>query len=417
MKLKGLFYFSMDRLLNHRGYEIMLILLLSSSFFTVGLITTDKAVVSYEWNECNTVLKNGINETGLIRIIQYNKDEGAALMEKAWQTGLFNSIGGFTDKMGVNDRLHVLWERQKLLKNKDLDSQYLWWINIDEHSMELCNFDYEQMESISDEKRNDKNWYGIILGGNYKDIPVGTIFYEEVIPGSIWKYEVVGVIKKNTRMISSSVLTFGKGSNFQSSILLDDYILRIQTKEPLTSSWAYTMNEGVALNEGKKILMNIAEEMDIDIRFANLSTGFEMDTSDQNIINNILSEILFLVLITTFFINLFVFLLTYFNSIEEIGVFYANGFSMKDMVLIHMLENLIRFFVSIMISCFVLYIYMKYQAGSTMVMQQGIRHILWETTFPFMVVTLVCFYFLFCIIPIIIISNNSPVSLLRKMKG
>lgn len=417
MKLKQIIIFSIDFFLSNRKNKIIFIMLLASSFFMVGLLVTSRAVVSYAWKDCNAILKKGIEETGLVSIAQFNTPEGETLLKSAWQTGAFESIGGFTYPMGVDDRLFELWGMQKQFANSDISPQYLWWINIDEFALELCDLEYEQIETISENKRDDADWFGIILGGNYTNVPVGTTFEEEIIPGHKWKYEVVGVLKKNTRMISGAVLNMGKGNSFQSTILLDDYILRINTGPSVSSSWAYTMKDGLSLKDGKNTLEEIAKQNDMDLTYALFSDGFEMDESDQRIVNEVLLQILVLVIITTFFINLFVFLLFCFNRLNEIGIFYANGFLFKDMIKIQLAESFMDFSLAFVISWLVLSAYLKNQGGNMTAMQQGVRYLLGDIAWPSMLTAYLIFYVFFNLIPVIVIRNSSPVSLVRYLKG
>lgn len=417
MKLKQIIIFSIDGFWGKRKNKIIFILLLAASFFMVGLLMTSRAVASYAWKDCNVTLKKGIEETGLVSIAQYNTPEGETLLKSAWQTDEFESIGGFTYPMGVDDRLFELWGMQKQFSNPDISPQYLWWINIDESALELCDLEYEQIAVISQDRRDDADWFGIILGGSFTNIPVGTVFEEELIPGHKWKYEVVGVLKKNTKMLSGAVLNMGKGNNFQSTFLLDDYILRINTGPSVSSSWAFTMKEGLSLKDGKNMLEDIAKQNNLNVTYALLSDGFEMDETDQKRVNDILLQILVLVIITTFFINLFVFLLSYFNRVSEMGIIYANGFLLKDMLKIQLLESFMDFSLAFVISWLILSAYLKNQGGEMQAMQQGIRYLLRDIAWPSMLTANLIVYILFNLIPVIVISSSSPASLVRYLKG
>ena len=124
-----------------------------------------------------------------------------------------------------------------------------------------------------------------------------------------------------------------------------------------------------------------------------------------------------LVIITTFFINLFVFLLFCFNRLNEIGIFYANGFLFKDMIKIQLAESFMDFSLAFVISWLVLSAYLKNQGGNMTAMQQGVRYLLGDIAWPSMLTAYLIFYVFFNLIPVIVIRNSSPVSLVRYLKG
>ncbi len=365
MNLKNKLYFAVDFIqCNKKKYYVeMILLFLCFCLFSTGCFL--KAVMKKYRYEIEMTMDGSTKNVG--KIINYNYKYST---EELYE-GLHNIEGveavsaDRTDTFFSND---IIKEMQKKYGNTEnnfgFDSGKS--VTVQPDVLKIFNIEledgrvwtYDEMEEIwNDTKHYEKlkdaisgeykdygfnTWYGIYLGDDYNDIPVGTRFINHGDEHDT-TYEVLGHIKKDSLMIDTLYLYVDEAEYAEAPVVnLNSYVMycaEIKDMEML-----FKIKNGYSFNE---VESNIKEKFDVGvICIDDILSESEKKT---NINGNPYIKIAFLLCIIAV-CSIFCFeIIAIENNKKNYGIFLANGMEVKDIVVITIFENILKLLLCILI--------------------------------------------------------------------
>lgn len=200
-----------------------------------------------------------------------------------------------------------------------------------------------------------------ILGYNYKDIPIGT----KLIDNRNIQYTVIGIMKKNQEIINAPSIEFNTGGfNFDYTINMNNMILlvdpEIKGRAIYSKSNFISFSKDISYEKGKKVLEDIFESQGASIKVSRLSDRIDEVMTRTDWFLNRFSASAFVFITLAIICVLSIQMMSFFSRKDEIGVWYSNGFLLKDIYKILFVENAIVIFVSYLISLGLYFMFFKY---------------------------------------------------------
>jgi len=414
-------------------------MIIGVSLLIIGYLSFFSNIAKCNRDECDKLLARGINGTGMIQVFSTGNYNELELIQNAYDGGIFESIGVWQYAINAFPLPEELLQTRRLHKGFSADATP--WVYIDKNVLELHNIKFSQRIVIPDENWDRSNWYGIYLGANYDGIPVGTTYVTDRFDESV-EFEVLGIMKKGQMMMSSDVCAFGRADELSSLYVLDDVIIMVYTGMPPTwvgtyCNGAYTVANGYTLKEARSYLENRAKELNVDIETGYLSDGFQAEEIEERDLQKVDKDLSGLIIITCVLLCSCIICMEMIGNRKQYGIYYANGFSLKDLLQMHICQNLIRVLLPLVGAWFVLkkYIYELYDIpvfsgnlGAEQVLlmiedcttYENIKMVdMWryQTILPCMVFVAIILFILCTIIPTSILVGKEPYALLKDTRG
>lgn len=231
-----------------------------------------------------------------------------------------------------------------------------------------CNFDTFQFckPELSDGKYYDvkeaerlfgKYKTGIYIGADYRGaIPTGTIFKYK------WhdRYEIVvlGHFKKGEKLISDLIIDQENIEQNKTDIELDDKIVLVHAAEPDTNHFFLASK-----NSASEFRASVRDELDSGVNIVTMEEVLQdRDRKNENM--HMLFKRLFVLIISTATCMIFSFQIVAINeSNKTYGILLTNGYKKKDIAVIVVIENILKYLLSFSLALFFAYFkhYMRYK--------------------------------------------------------
>lgn len=414
MKIKYIARMALDKIIFYKKSFLFMMILLCMGLFSIGVVLVGQMMNSYARDICDRTLAKGIERTGTVRVNDnsYFSQESKEFLQEAEAADIIYSIGYVMEGKMADGYLSELAEIQSGFPDIDTGSEALTCIFMNRTAIKLCNLSFQEVQEIDEDKWNSGRWFGIYLGANFKGIPVGTQYVEEV-RGEEWVYEVMGILDENSRFVSGAVLFTAAGNGFNTCTRLDSMVICIGNTMPNSAGWAYSPEDGVTMEEAREYLAELAEKYELPVSFASLSAGFAYDDRERTRINNVLIEIFSLICLVTLLIDVCIFFITFLNNMEEYGIIYAMGVSKRGLLGILLMENLLKCLLAFMFTWGILYAYIWTNVGGDQTIRYALNDVMYHGVIQKLFLIDVLSIILLTAVPALVLSYSKPVTLLR----
>lgn len=214
---------------------------------------------------------------------------------------------------------------------------------MDRTIVEACRISFQSIIDIEDEKWDSDLWWGFYLGSNFSDIPVGTIYVQEMGVNRYRVYEVIGILKKGAKFATAKVLENGDGNEYDSFLPLDNAVIRVTNGKEHSGAWTFVPEDGVSILTAENYLKELAQDMKLqDIQFVRLQDQMVYQGKDSMIICAIWEELLLLIMVCGILILLCAQIMETMGSRYEMGVLYSLGFYQKDIMGVVFFSNMLK---------------------------------------------------------------------------
>ncbi len=252
---------------------------------------------------------------------------------------LSNDNGCFDDLIDI----------QKKYKNKDVyesaDSgekiEILDCIAIKNDVFNMYNIEFFKGEY---KQKNDDCVY-IYLGYEFRNIPVGT----EYVNGKGIKYKVAGIIRENTYIVDDYYYKLGVYPD-TSTISLDSKVLFSGNIENVASEMFIKVADGYDFYE---VADNIVKELKNDgviVTCDKLTDVVEYNTQGMDDFINEMIRLASIIMIVTLIIQIAIQFVVTMKNNYTYAVLLCNGFVMKDIVMICVVDAIIKIIISISVT-------------------------------------------------------------------
>jgi hypothetical protein len=418
-------------------------IIIGASLAIIGYFSLFSNISKLNRDECDKILTKGINGTGVMQVFSSsNSNSQKELIQNAYDSGIFEFVGVWEYAINAFPLPNELLQTRR--SNMGYAADATPWVYVQKSVFGLHNIKFSQRINNTDENWNNPNRFGIYLGANYNGIPVGTTYVVDRYGESV-EFEVLGIIKKGQMMMSSDVCAFGRADELTSLSILDDVIIMVYSGQPplwvgTYSNGAYVAAGGHTLKEARDYLENRAKELDIDLESGYLSEGFRAEEIEENDLQRVDRELSGLIIVTCVLLCMCIICMEMLGNRRQYGIYYANGFSLKDLLEIQICQNIIRVLLPMIGAWFILSKYLEKlydipifvgTEGSRSAMvaskmieacstyESGKLLAFWrnQTALPYMIIVGIALFILCTVIPVLIIGGKEPYELLKDTRG
>lgn len=398
------------------GTNIILILLLTFLFFMSQLIITTWMGPRIGRLKAESYMNDDFAQWGNMTL-EWNQEWNEDLwnfIQELKNTGLVQCIGSFT-LMGMEDEgLTELIELQNLTNVKNntlLNDITLYCYMTDDISL------FEKKANINDNiinTYNSKNDILILLGNNYKQIEIGSIYYSSI--DRTRRYIVAGYLQLNDYFFSDNIFRNDEMWNAALVNNLDNFVIMIfQDHMIMTANELFYIEEGVS-PEKLDIIQDIADSYHIEMSLTKLETIY--NRNNESAINESLYALPYFIIV---FLSVMIIILSYYlidviGNKKKYGIYYILGFKTKDIKWLLLIENSIKIVISFIISVgiFIKFFHFVYPKGYV---DEAIEKIICGAAFAGSGFISILFIILCVFIPLHFLKNELPNELIYVSRG
>lgn len=430
MKLQNIIRISIEDVMCQKTRFLLSVILIGMGLFGIGyfhLFSSGQSKIVRQ--ECDRMLTRGIDGTGLIRVENYDTYEAKQLKKDAIASGMVEYIG--TWEAGSD-----LWESeltalQRTFPDMDPDNwqrvfpsddpnRFLEMCCIDRTALGICSLCFSEKAQVPEEQWKKDGWHGIYLGGNFRDIPLGTV-YEREFYGKKEEYEVIGILEKGQYIPSIMVIACGEGDGFFTSLNLDSLVVCVMemnvSEMTETSAWAYVPGENVKLEEARAYLAERAGELGVKAEFAGLRDGFTVQEITYRDLQQIDNEIYATLFLSSLLINSCIMAMQVIGNKKNLGIYYACGFSRGDIIRLYVCQNVLRVMTALGLSWMALRRYCQNTTSTSLLYKNSAFRWLNQIALPQMFCFGIVLIGIFSVIPICMIWRGRPAELMKDSRG
>lgn len=395
---------------------------------TVSIVLFSIAIYMYEdskYGERKTdeLLAEGVNHTGEMSVasgynnemsvsLDYTSDKINKLRIELFNIDGITSVGENPTLEPVLSNMNELHEIQsKYTDMKGCDSGCIKGVFVNNTSLRCCNISLYSGELL-EELNQDKDCYYLYLGYNLKEVPLGTQYtipFAENGEKKEAKVIVKGILSKNTEYINSNVITNTNTNTIISdecSIHMDNYIM-VVNNHYYSNTFMYSVDSLYDIEQIDEQIDSIAKRNGLKVNLAHVSEIFkEKKESSHKLLKTIL-QLLSISTIVSITIMICMQVLLILNNLSEYGILCANGYRIKDISYMLLIENFIKtaiaYFVAVYLSAkIILYSFSTYA---------DVQYVFYDIFYNHVIIKVGVISVL-----IAIVSSIIPVFVLRKYK-
>lgn len=256
----------------------------------------------------------------------------------------------------------------------------------------------------------------IYLGYNFRDIPVGTVFADEI---SGTHCVVEGVLQKNTSIVDAQNILMNLGGlDLSYSVAMDNMVLVIPpcSDNYLSVDFFFKCSDGSTYEEAAARIKSIAVQYGIGAETGKLQDRVDTVLSDVDWLISAITKLSVLLLFSSFVIILTTQLLTILSRKDELGVWLISGIDRKKVFQILLGENMIKMLLASALSYGIVRLFFKLLSShpsSSSAEVYGLRYIIWGIAPAFLLLSAVLMALLCSVIPIAYIKKKSIPDIVR----
>lgn len=369
MKLRTIIKYSSNRTL-HRLLICFLTVMLSYVMFLLLLASWFMwGYVVHERHLCNKCLTGGIKQCGMILFESGNTNNPDFLSEICEMEELVGFTSGELYQVPSGE-LGKYSEQQEELDSELFEATgFTSMFEMNQSGINVCQFQLREGK-YPDEWELAEDERLIYFGGNFQNVTVG-----EKMESSLEAvtYVVGGVLEPGSNWICDDIYVFESIQDSHYVQCLDNMVVCLQPYRTSNRN-TYCVKNGYQLEDVEAKLLKIAEKFDVGIKLARLNDVIQENEYQLSYVINMIRLLTVIIIITALIVLERTQYSEIINDTEYLGIFFANGASMRDMIAILLGENLIKVSISFALAAFTGYYIVKLQWN---IFQPGIDQ--WKT--------------------------------------
>lgn len=413
MKLKTICRFAAQRAVQ-RLFICMVTFFLCLFAFLLVLFS----VFSYQYTRqgriaCEEWMNGGAGQAGGLNLTgdSFGFEKEADLMQFIKEVSEMEEVTGIGDcGMGGNGSpcFEELIKRQNELEQNE--GTEFWMLFMNPEAASICRMKLQEGREPA-ECEVTENEVLLYLGSSYSDIPVGTV-YEMVIGEETCHFCVAGILEEDSKWLDENI--YGADGILQMDYMveLDNLAIAI-IPEVSSPRITYTVKKGYELKETEKKIKRLAEKYGLTANYAVLSEVIEAREQKNAKVIRVTIRMLYFIGMAILIILMCTQMADILDNTKYFGIFYANGASTRDFILLLLGENLLKMIAAygsaVVLGYFILQKYfdsygiVSWQSGRGIYLQHTVR----TSFFVGMVLAGVAAF-----IPILWLVRQTPVELM-----
>lgn len=414
MKVTNLFILALDKIRSEKKNTLLGVGIICMSLLYMGIILYYRGSYTYSEDSAQALLTEGIDRTGLIYWDdpERGSEESKRFLHSAKESEIITGIG-HVNKLVTFNLPELAKTQQTFLDTAEQDG-LTWLFMSSTLSDGVCELHFSEGAPITEEKWETENWFGLYLGADFKDVPIGTCYKYRVDENTEFVYEVVGRLREGERFIGESQFSgSGAADGFSTYYVLDSLVICVADVPPGSAYMGYSVADGYTLADGEAVLGELAEEYGMSLRFSGMRDYFTENIRTIEGFLQVYTEIFYLILFVAIVIVVSVFCVSFLNHVNEYGIFYAMGLSKHELQGMFIVENGIKSVFAFLVSCILLYLYLKLLDVHDELTLYILNDIFFHSILIHLAIIVVIYIVLFSVAPFLILNYCKPVTLMK----
>lgn len=410
MSIHNILKFSLDSISRKPVKTLAMILLCTFSFVLIATSIIPYKLAHYSHDCVNKALKNGINNTGIIRTTEGKIADGFINLQRdIYQLDDIEAVGGVAIVSMRKEKVYNLYRIQAdNLQNEEIEGFEC--LTADSAAIHSYNLKLDKGELVENNTAESDRIGYVYLGYGFRDE------YEinsEIQVNEYYKLVVKGILSEGTTMLTSHI---GSDDYSSSDIVNMDYRVIIVNSEEMRSShmpWLFSVREGANMQHVITQIYELAQKNSVGISIGSLDNLFEQRDSYSGQVNQALLELMIIIIIVAIIVQTCIQVVDISTHFHNYGILYANGANQRDVTLMVIIETIIRFVCAYTIALFAekillvkTYTDVNVLAIASEVFSSQITIIILFIGIAMTITSVV--------VPILIIKKNTPVMLIQK---
>ena len=413
MKVRNLFILALDKIRSEKKNTLLGVGLICMSLLYMGIILYYRASYTYSEDSAQALLTEGIDRTGLICWDDMEfSEESRSFLHSAKESEIITGIGHVNELRTMN--LPELAKMQQAFLHTSEQDGLTWLFMSSTLADGVCELHFSEGAPIREERWDTENWFGLYLGADFKDVPIGTCYKYRVDENTEFVYEVMGRLQQGERFIGEYMFSgSGAADGFFTYSVLDSLVICVADVPPMNAYMGYSVADGYTLADGEALLGELAGEYGMSLRFSGMRDYFTENISVIEGYLQVYTEIFYLILFVAVVIIVSVFCVSFLNHVNEYGIFYAMGLSKHELQGMFIVENGIKSVFALFVSCILLYLYLKMQKAQDELTLYILNDIFFHNILIHLAIIVAIYIVLFSIAPFLILNYCKPVTLMK----
>ncbi len=354
--MSNYFYYVRKRMFYKPSLFLFSVIVMALGLTVFGYLSMELSFLKNYEKEAYKYIRQDKDQCGVIKFSLDERDEVIKVYEELVEGEEIESIGAwyfsYLSSLKTKNSEEDIWKKMleisnqhvHILESANSDADYSKEIDVVMMPSQAFLFNNYKLSKGSKDmvKKTEKNL--IYLGYNYRDIPIGTILYDEETKE---EYEVAGVLEKNTYLLNEySLLANWGGVQLSCIDPIDNFILVVpayNSRENIIYSLAFfSVSDQCSFQEGVKKIQDTFKKHGLGVNVGTYEARVETVTSDAAWIHQSLLKISIVIISVAYMIMVVAQLLISSLKQKELGVWILSGLSRKKIWGILFGENFIK---------------------------------------------------------------------------
>ena len=354
--MSNYFYYVRKRMFYKPSLFLFSVIVMALGLTVFGYLSMELSVLKNYEKEAYKYIRQDKDQCGVIKFSLDERDEVIKVYEELVEGEEIESIGAwyfsYLSSLKTKNSEEDIWKKMleisnqhvHILESDDSNADYSKEIDVVMMPSQAFLFNNYKLSKGSKDmvKKTEKNL--IYLGYNYRDIPIGTILYDEETKK---EYEVAGVLEKNTYLLDEySLLANWPGIQLSCINPIDNFFLVVpayNSSDNIAYSLAFfSVSDQCSFQEGVKKIQDTFKKHGLGVDVGTYEARVETITSNDDWMLQSLLKISIVIISVAYMIMVVAQLLISSLKQKELGVWILSGLSRKKIWGILFGENFIK---------------------------------------------------------------------------
>lgn len=371
--------------------------------------------------KASELVNGGLNNIGIVNdnsYVTHENDTTYEMIKEIYKLEEIDSVGEIGNVgVGYPYMEEIYNEQLKFIDESKFEGEKdcMYCINLQKTFLPALNFELNSGEIISDEEIMDDVIY-LYLGYNLRNIPVGSE-YEYAInteneEDMVIKFKVKGILEKGTRIVNTDMFFTTDGFLSEKCYTEMDSIVLAANSITGSSGFMFKYSNDTDYNTIRTKINEIADEMGCSIIMGNLDGVIEEKDLSTKEISDIVMDLLVITMIVCLSIMICMEITLIINNLSEYGILCANGYSIRQICMMLIGENIIKTGISYLIGTYIANKLIYYSFAGVEELQPVFEDIFYKYSIGLVGICTVGIVIVSSIIPVVIMSRYKIVNLI-----
>lgn len=370
---------------------------------------------NYNYTTSDEIFVKGVNNTGLI----YTNNNG--------DTSYYDYIEDIFSEIRQIDGVCALAESSNIMDfslqsfgdyadNEALlaaaSNGKIHGVSIGTEAAEICNMNLLS-GTLPDELTYDGLTTYLYLGYDFRDIPLGTVYEQELPDGTYYRVIVAGILEKGQRWLDAVYYVSFDCNSISDYITLDSSLL-IASGDGSGFPLFFNFEDGYDFDDISKHIKEVGEKYGVTLSVGSIGEKYVMADEQRSVMSRAVRECILLMVVTSISFLLCLEVLEFYQNKRQYGLYLVTGMTASDINHIISWKKLIEMVLALVLSLLLtyricLYMFDINEDVNTVIMDVLGRYVIWQL----LIISVVLFLFS-TVFSMEAVKRYTPIELLEK---